>query len=155
MAAIAYLKQQCGWSRGVREVLAKYGIDYEERLINEPENFQEMVDKTGQTQQPCVQLSDNLILADISGEELMEYLDENGHDAVDEGDSSVPLDRSCTDAEHAEMQQMPTGSVDVDLVHRVIDTEVEKPALGESTQPTTGGSQPHIPIKDTGFYGSR
>ena len=153
MAAIAYLKQQCGWSRGVREVLAKYGIDYEERLINEPENFQEMVDKTGQTQQPCVQLSDNLILADISGEELMEYLDENGHDSVDEGDSSVTLDRSCTDAEHAEMQQMPTGSVDVDLVHRVIDTEVEKPALGESTQPTTGGSQPHIPIKDTGFYG--
>ena len=54
---------------------------------------------------------------------------------------------------NAEMQQMPTGSVDVDLVHRVIDTEVEKPALGESTQPTTGGSQPHIPIKDTGFYG--
>ena len=40
MAAIAYLKQQCGWSRGVREVLSKYGIDYEERLINEPENFQ-------------------------------------------------------------------------------------------------------------------
>ena len=71
MAAIAYLKQQCGWSRGVREVLAKYGIDYEERLINEPENFQEMVDKTGQTKQPCVQLSDKLILADISGEELM------------------------------------------------------------------------------------
>ena len=27
MAAIAYLKQQCGWSRGVREVLGKYGIE--------------------------------------------------------------------------------------------------------------------------------
>ena len=157
MSTIAYLKQQCGWSRGVREVLAKYGIDYEERLINEPENFAEMVEKTGQTNQPCVQLSDNLILADISGEELMEYLDKNGHDSVDEGDSSVPLDRSCTDAEHAEMQQMPTGSVDVDLVHRVIDIEVEKPALEESpqTKSTTGGSQPHIPIKDTGFYGAR
>ena len=24
MGAIAYLKEQCGWSRGVREVLAKY-----------------------------------------------------------------------------------------------------------------------------------
>ena len=155
MSAIAYLKQQCGWSRGVREVLAKYGIEYEELQIHIPENFQEMVDKTGQTQQPCVQLSDNLILVDVSGEELQEYLMEHGHDSVDEGDSSVPLDRSCTDAEHAEMQQMPTGSVDVDLVHRVIDTEVEKPALGESTQPTTGGSQPHIPIKDTGFYEGR
>ena len=152
MSTIAYLKQQCGWSRGVREVLAKYGIEYEELQIHIPENFQEMVDKTGQTQQPCVQLSDNLILADISGEELQEYLMEHGHDHVDT-DDSVPLDRSCTDAEHAEMQQIPTGSVNVDLVHRVIDTEVEKPALGESTQPTTGGSQPHIPIKDTGFYG--
>ena len=55
MSVIAYLKQQCGWSRGVREVLAKYGIDYEERQIHIPENFQEMVQKTGQTLQPCVQ----------------------------------------------------------------------------------------------------
>ena len=128
MGAIAYLKEQCGWSRGVREVLAKYGIEYEERQIHIPENFQEMVEKTGQTNQPCVQLSDNLILADISGEELQEYLMENGHDHVDT-DDSVPLDRSCTDAEHQAMQ-------------------VEN-------QTTTGGSQPHIPIKDTGFYGSK
>ena len=125
MSAIAYLKQQCGWSRGVREVLAKYGIEYEERQIHIAENFQEMVDKTGQTQQPCVQLNDNLILSDISGEELMKYLDTNGYDKAEEGDSSVPLDRSCTDEEHAEMQQ------------------------------TNGGSQPHIPIRDTGFYGAR
>ena len=34
MAVIAYLKQQCGWSRGVREILAKYGIEYEERQIH-------------------------------------------------------------------------------------------------------------------------
>ena len=59
MAVIAYLKQQCGWSRGVREVLAKYGIEYAERQIHIPENFQEMVEKTGQAQHPCVQLSDN------------------------------------------------------------------------------------------------
>ena len=125
MAVIAYLKQQCGWSRGVREVLAKYGIEYEERQIHVPENFQEMVQKTGQTLQPCVQLSDNLILADVDGEELQDYLDDNGFDQVHEGDSSVPLDRSCTDAEH------------------------------EAMKSTNGGSQPHIPIKDTGFYGSR
>ena len=104
MAAIAYLKQQCGWSRGVREVLAKYGIEYEERQIHIPENFQEMVDKTGQTQQPCVQLSDNLMLADVSGEELEYYLTENGHEYVD-GDDDVPLDRSCTDAEHQQQRQ--------------------------------------------------
>ena len=103
MSAIAYLKEQCGWSRGVREVLAKYGVEYEERQIHIAENFQEMVDKTGQTNQPCVQLSDNLILVDVSGEELQEYLTENGHDDVDT-DDNVPLDRSCTDAEHAQMK---------------------------------------------------
>jgi len=154
MAVIAYLKQQCGWSRGVREILAKYGIEYEERQVHIPENFQEMVEKTGQTNQPCVQLSENLILMDVSGEELQDYLLENGEEYIVD-DGSVPLDRSCTDAEHAEMRQIPTGSVNVDLVHRVIDTEAEKPALDESPQTTTGGSQPHIPIKDTGFYGSR
>ena len=42
MSAIAYLKQQCGWSRGVREVLAKCGIDFEERQIHIAENFEEM-----------------------------------------------------------------------------------------------------------------
>ena len=39
MSVIAYLKQQCGWSRGVREVLAKYGVDYEERQIHIQENL--------------------------------------------------------------------------------------------------------------------
>ena len=61
MSAIAYLKAQCGWSRGVREVLAKYNIEYEERQIHDPVNFQEMVEKTGQTNQPCVQLNEEFI----------------------------------------------------------------------------------------------
>ena len=127
MSAIAYLKQQCGWSRGIREVLAKCGIEYEEKQIHIAENFEEMVEKTGQTMQPCVQLSDNLMLVDVSGEELLEYLIENGHHVV-ETDTSIPLDRSCTDEEHQAMQQTAVGN---------------------------GGSQPHIPIRDTGFYGAR
>ena len=52
MTVVAYLKEQCGWSRGVREVLAKCGIVYEERQINIPENYMEMIQKTGQTLQP-------------------------------------------------------------------------------------------------------
>ena len=99
--------------------------------------------------------SEDLILVDVDGGELQDYLDEHEFEQIAEGDPNVPLDRSCTDAEHAEMRQMPTGSVNVDLVHRVIDTEVEKPALEESPQTTTGGSQPHIPIRDTGFYEGR
>ena len=153
VVAIAYLKAQCGWSRGVREVLAKCGIEYEEREITQiPENFVEMVEKTGQTNQPCVQF-DDAILVDVSGEEVLDYLVSIGHSS--QIDTSVPLDRSCTDEEHAEMRKLPTGSVNVDLVHRVIDVEVEKPALEESPKATTGGSKPHIPIKDTGFYGAR
>ena len=155
MSVIAYLKQQCGWSRGVREVLAKYGIDYEERQIHIQENFIEMVEKTGQTNQPCVQLNDNLMLVDISGEELADYFDEQNVEQLAEGNPNIPLDRSCTDEEHAEMRKMPTGSINVDLVHRVIEVEAEKPALEESPKTSNGGSKPHIPIKDTGFYGAR
>ena len=138
MSIIAHLKQECGWSRGVREVLAKYGIIYEERQIHIPENFQEMVQKTGQTNQPCVQLDDNLILVDISGEELAAYFDEHKVEQLAEGDPNVPLDRSCTDAEHAEMRTMSMGAVNQ-----------------PTTKATTGGSKPHIPVKDTGFYGAR
>ena len=97
MSVIAYLKQQGGWSRGVREVLAKYGVDYEERQIHIQENFIEMVDKTGQTNQPCVQLNDNLMLVDISGEELAAYFDEHNVEQLAEGNPNIPLDRSCTD----------------------------------------------------------
>jgi hypothetical protein len=107
--------------------LAKYGIDYSERQIHIPENFQEMVEKTGQTQQPCVQLADNLILADVSGEELQDYLIENGEEYIVD-DGSVPLDRSCTPEEEALKQQ--------------------------GTTQNNGGSKPHIPIRDTGFYES-
>ena len=34
MKAVAYLKTTCGWSAGVREVLSRYNIDYEEKIIN-------------------------------------------------------------------------------------------------------------------------
>ena len=110
---IAYLKQQCGWSRGIREVLGKYGIEYEEKQIHDPVHFQEMVEKTNQTNQPCVQLNEESILVDISGEELETYLVANGYEYKDDT-SNVPLDRSCTDEEHAQMRQ---------------DTVVSQPAI--------------------------
>ena len=152
MEVIAYLKQQCGWSRGVREVLAKCGIEYQEKQINIAENYEEMIEKTGQPLQPCVQF-DDAILVDVSGEEVLDYLVSIGHSSQIQ--TEVPLDRSCTDEEHAEMRKMPTGSVNVDLIHRVIEVEAEKPALEESPKTSNGGSKPHIPIKDTGFYGAR
>jgi len=101
----AYLKAQCGWSRGIREVLGKYGIDYKEKQIHIAENYIEMVEKTGQAFQPCVQLSDEIMLADISGEELENYLVGQGYTPLRENNDEIPLDESCTDEEHQRMRQ--------------------------------------------------
>ncbi|MDA0747719.1 MAG: glutaredoxin [bacterium] len=106
----AYLKPTCGWSGGVRAVLAKYGLEFEDKdIINYPENYQEMVRKTGQPMQPCVELGDTM-LADVSGDEVEAYLIENGYTPVGP-EASVPTDRSCTDEEHEEMAKEQAGQV--------------------------------------------
>ena len=69
---IAYLKPTCGWSQGVRAVLAKYSLPYEDKdIINSFENREEMIRKSGQPLSPCVEI-DGKMLPDISGEELEE-----------------------------------------------------------------------------------
>ena len=73
MNIIAYLKPVCGWSGGVREVFERYNLKYEEKLINEGENYAEMVTKSGQALSPCVEINDKM-LADVSGEEVEYYL---------------------------------------------------------------------------------
>lgn len=99
---IAYLKPTCGWSGGVRAVLAKYGLEFEDKdIINNPDNYREMVEKTGQPLQPCVQIGDQM-LADVSGEELEAWLVQNGF-TVAGPEPTVPTDRSCTDEEHEAM----------------------------------------------------
>src|ERR1700751_1514978 len=66
---IAYLKPTCGWSQGVRAVLKKYDLPFEDRdIINDPMQRQEMIEKSGQMLSPCVE-SDGHMLPDISGEE--------------------------------------------------------------------------------------
>ena len=70
----AYLKPSCGWSGGVRAVFQKYGLAYEDKdIINNPANYQEMVMKSGQPLQPCVEI-DGKMLADVSGDEVEAYL---------------------------------------------------------------------------------
>ena len=73
MKVVAYLKPTCGWSAGVREVLSRYDIDYEEKLISDPDIYAEMVMKTGQPMSPCVEI-DGEMLADVGGEEVEDYL---------------------------------------------------------------------------------
>jgi glutaredoxin len=71
---VAYLKPTCGWSQGVRAVLRKYDLPYEDRdIINDPAQRQEMVEKTGQMLSPCLEV-DGHVLADVSGEEVEAYL---------------------------------------------------------------------------------
>ncbi len=74
---IAYLKPYCGWSNGVRAILEKHNLEYEDRdVINNQQNYQEMVEKSGQSFSPCVEINGKM-LADVSGDEVEEYLIEN------------------------------------------------------------------------------
>ena len=75
----AYLKPVCGWSNGVRAVLGKYELVYEDKdIINNPEIYQEMVTKSGQPLSPCV-VVDGRMLADVSGEEVEAWLASKGY----------------------------------------------------------------------------
>jgi len=55
----AYLKTYCGWSAGVRAVLAKYNLPYTEKdIIQNPAFRWEMETKSGQPLSPCVEINE-------------------------------------------------------------------------------------------------
>ncbi len=71
---IAYLKPWCGWSNGVRAVMKKYDLPFEDRdIINDPAQRQEMIEKSGQMLSPCVEVNGHM-LADVSGEEVEAWM---------------------------------------------------------------------------------
>ena len=71
---VAYLKPSCGWSQGVRAVMRKYDLPFEDRdIINDPAQRQEMIEKSGQMLSPCVEINGRM-LADISGEEVEAFM---------------------------------------------------------------------------------
>lgn len=99
----AYLKPQCGWSMGVRAIMEKYSLEYQDLdIINNQDLFAEMVEKTGQTNQPCVEI-DGVMLADVSGEEVESYLISNQLVSSNEKKPSAPIDSACSDEEHRRM----------------------------------------------------
>lgn len=74
LKVIAYLKPTCGWSQGVRAVLRKYELPFEDRdIIGDPAQREEMMTKSGQPLSPCVEINGHM-LADVSGSEVEEYL---------------------------------------------------------------------------------
>ena len=71
---IAYLKPSCGWSQGVRAIMRKYDLPYEDRdIINDPMQRQEMIEKSGQMLSPCVEINGHM-LPDISGDEVEAFM---------------------------------------------------------------------------------
>ncbi len=101
----AWLKTSCGWSNGVRAVLKKYDLPYTEKdIIQNPAFRWEMEQKSGQPLSPCVEVNDQMI-ADISGEELEQYLLEHKLVGTTDKDTDVPLNAACSDAEHEAMRR--------------------------------------------------
>ena len=94
MQITAYLKPVCGWSAGIREVLSRYALPYEEKLISDPDNYAEMVAKTQQPLSPCVEI-DGKMLADVSGEEVEAYLLVNSLVGTSEKEADAPTNSAC------------------------------------------------------------
>tara|TARA_B100002019_G_C21237621_1_gene583665 strand:- start:1090 stop:1434 length:345 start_codon:yes stop_codon:yes gene_type:complete len=107
----AYLKPHCGWSMGVRAIMEKYSLVYDDLdIINNQDLFAEMVEKTGQTNQPCVEI-DGIMLADVSGEEVENYLVSNNLVENNDDKPSVPIDSACSDEEHRRMAEENSSPV--------------------------------------------
>lgn len=104
MEITAYLKPTCGWSNGVRAIMQKYSLTYTDKdIINYPENYAEMVEKSGQPLSPCV-VVDGVMLADVSGEEVENYLLANDLVKPTDTSTAVPTNAPCTEEQHEEMR---------------------------------------------------
>jgi len=102
---IAYLKPFCGWSQGVRAVLRKYELPFEDRDIwNDSQQRLEMIQKSGQELSPCVEVNGKM-LPDISGEELEQWLIQNAVISQDPTPTEVPINAPCAD--HGEVVSTP------------------------------------------------
>jgi len=99
----AYLKPHCGWSRGVRAIMRKYNLEYDDiDILNNHANYEEMVRKSSQPLSPCVEI-DGIILADVSGEEVENYLLANNLVEPSDAPAPEPTNVGCTDGENAKM----------------------------------------------------
>lgn len=108
MEIVAYLKPTCGWSNGVRAILRKYNLSFADRdIINDPRNYEEMVRKSGQPLSPCVEV-DGVLLADVSGEEVENYLLSNNLVEATDASVQVPINEPCSDEEHERMRASQT-----------------------------------------------
>jgi glutaredoxin len=107
----AYLKTFCGWSEGVRAIMRKYDLLYEEKdIIKNPAFRWEMEQRSGQPLSPCVEI-DGQMLADVSGEEVEQWMISNGYLMPSDTAPDAPIDSACTDEQHEAMAmgRLPTA----------------------------------------------
>ncbi|MEN9840331.1 MAG: Glutaredoxin-3 [Verrucomicrobiota bacterium] len=103
----AYLKPSCGWSNGVRAIMRKHHLEFEDiDIINVRANYEEMVRKSGQPLSPCVEI-DGVMLADISGEEVENYMLANNLVQPNAAPVNVALNAGCSAEEHEKMAAKP------------------------------------------------
>ncbi len=100
---VAYLKPMCGWSQGVRAIMRKYDLPFEDRdIINDSAQRQEMIEKSGQMLSPCVEVNGHM-LPDVSGEEVEAYLLAEKLVASNERPADSPTNQPCA-------HEMPQGA---------------------------------------------
>jgi monothiol glutaredoxin len=103
----AYLKPHCGWSNGVRAIMRKYSLEFDDvDIINQRANYEEMVRKSGQSLSPCVEI-DGVMLADISGEEVENYLLANNLVKASSARHEAATNAGCSQEEHDRMASKP------------------------------------------------
>lgn len=77
--------------------MRKYDLAFEEKdIIKNPAFRWEMEQKSGQPLSPCVSISGQM-LADVSGDEVEQYLIENNLVSARDVEADAPTDRSCSD----------------------------------------------------------
>lgn len=92
---VAYLKPSCGWSQGIRAVMRKYQLPFEDRdIINQPDQRAEMIERSGQMLSPCVEINGHM-LADVSGEEVEAWMLKNAVIRPNAAGYDAPIDQPC------------------------------------------------------------
>jgi glutaredoxin len=99
----AYLKTFCGWSEGVRAIMRKYDLPFEEKdIIKNPAFRWEMEQRSGQALSPCVEI-DGHMLADVSGQEVEKWLTANDYLEKSDAPADAPTDSACSAEQHEAM----------------------------------------------------
>ena len=84
----------------MRAVFDKYGLKYTEKdIIQNPAFRWEMETKSGQPLSPCVEINE-MVLADVSGEEVEKFLIDNKIVEPSSAATDVPTNAACATEQH-------------------------------------------------------